>query len=115
MAEWVTDAARALAVGPVLDRHEHLRAVVDHAFTDCVRVVDFDLEEDCGAAEIAWRQPPPRGDGRRESEGRTTDAVIHDGGTAIVTQGGPEHFLGAKDVLVERRCAVWVGHDQTGS
>ena len=54
VAERVTDAARALAIGPVLDRHDHLGTVGDHAFADRVRVVDLDLEEDRGAAEITW-------------------------------------------------------------
>nr|WP_237107346.1 hypothetical protein [Nonomuraea sp. MG754425] len=52
MAERVTDAARALAEGPILDRHDHFSAVGDYAFAGRVRGVDLDLEEDRGAAEV---------------------------------------------------------------
>lgn len=53
VAERVADAARPLAVGPVLDRDDHLGAMSDHALAERVGIVDLDLEKDRGAAEIA--------------------------------------------------------------
>ncbi|WP_326686925.1 hypothetical protein OIE63_07045 [Streptomyces sp. NBC_01795] len=38
----------------VLDRHDRLGAVGCHTFAGLVRVVDLDLQQNSGAAQIIW-------------------------------------------------------------